>query len=71
MGKKTAYDIEYAERLEIAKDEGTHFRARYDKDVRFVLARTNHHVHLPSKKGRMAFINKEKNIYIYIPVSNR
>ena len=66
MGKKTAYDIEYAERLEIATDEGTHLRARYDKDVRFVLGRTNHHqVHLPSKKGRMPFIN------VYIPVCNR
>ena len=47
MGKKTSYGIEYAEHLEIVKDEVGHFRARYDKDVRFVLVRTNHHVHLP------------------------
>ena len=49
MRKQTAYDIEYAGRLEIAKDDGAHFSARYDKDVRFVLERTNHRVHLPWK----------------------
>ena len=51
--KVAATLVDYSEDMEAAKIEGMQFRSAYDKDVQFVLARTNHHVRLPTKKGRV------------------
>ena len=43
----------YTENMAQAKTEGALFKSTYEKDVQFVMARTNHHVHSPTKKGRL------------------
>ena len=40
-GKPSDSLMEYPERMAAAKNEGNGFCAKYDSDVRFVLARTN------------------------------
>ena len=51
--KVHADPVDFPEDMEAAKIKGMQFRSEYDKDVQFVLARTNHHVHLATKKGRV------------------
>ena len=46
--KPSDEQTQYPERMQVAK-----VSAKYDRDARFVLARTNHHVQLPTKKSRM------------------
>ena len=52
-GKPSSSQIEYPEHMEAAKDEGKRSCVKLYSHVRFVLARKNHHVHLPTKKGRI------------------
>ena len=51
--KVAAAPADYSEDVAAADIEGRQFRSTYDKDVQLVMARPNHHVHLPTKKGRV------------------
>ena len=48
--------MEYPERMQAAKDEGKGFCVKYDSDVRFVLARTNRHVHFAYEKNACLYL---------------
>ena len=51
--KVVAAPIDDPEDVALAELEGCKFRSAYDKGLQFIMARTNHHVHLPTKKGRV------------------
>ena len=53
--KRVAAPADYIEDMESAHEDGKRYKIAYEKDVQFVLARTNHHVRLQTKKGRMPF----------------